>query len=75
MTAKSTERKSVTNILLDTGAFVALADQRDDLHSRAVQVYAALPPPCRRLTTRAMVAEVYTFMRHNQGATAAQEKP
>ncbi len=59
------------SLLIDTGAFLALADQRDQLHEPALGFYRRLPDSVRRFTTQAVVSETYTFFRYHQGATAA----
>lgn len=61
----------MTSLLFDTGAFIALADKGDELHSRAVDFFETLPTQTRRFTTQAIVAETYTFLRYNQGGSAA----
>ena len=59
-------------IFVDTGAWVALADQEDKYHERAATEYPHLLKNYRRLvTTNLVVAEVYIILRKALGHTAA----
>ncbi len=59
-------------LFVDTGAWVALADQDDKYHERAAREYPDLLKCYRRLvTTNLVVAEVYIILRKALGHTAA----
>jgi len=59
-------------IFVDTGAWVALADQDDKYYERAVREYPNLLKRYRRLvTTNLVVAEVYIILCKALGHTAA----
>lgn len=59
-------------LFVDTGAWVALADQDDKYHERAAGEYADLLKHYRRLvTTNLVVAEVYIILRKALGHAAA----
>jgi predicted nucleic acid-binding protein len=59
------------SLLIDTGAFIALLDPNDNLHSEAKTFYQTLPGSVRRFITQAVVGECYTFFRYRHGASAA----
>ena len=59
-------------LFVDTGAWVALADQDDKYHERAAREYPDLLKHYRRLvTTNLVVAEVYIILRKALGHAAA----
>ncbi|RLC68351.1 MAG: DNA-binding protein [Chloroflexi bacterium] len=59
-------------LFVDTGAWVALADQDDKYHKRAAKEYPDLLKRHRRLiTTNLVVAEVYIILRKALGHAAA----
>jgi len=59
-------------LFVDTGAWVALADQDDKYHERAAREYPDLLKRHRRLvTTNLVVAEVYIILRKALGHAAA----
>jgi predicted nucleic acid-binding protein len=59
-------------LLVDTGAWVALADQDDQYHTRAVAAYPGLLKEYQRLvTTNLVVAESYIILRLTLGHAAA----
>lgn len=59
-------------IFIDTGAWLALADQNDFWHSTAKQTYALLLKTGQRLVTSNMiVAESYTLIQRRLGHRAA----
>jgi predicted nucleic acid-binding protein len=60
------------SLLIDTGAFIALADARDGLHRQAAAVEARIPRSLRRVTTQAIVGETYAFLRYQVSACAAR---
>jgi predicted nucleic acid-binding protein len=59
------------SLLIDTGAFIALLDADDALHSEAARFEKSLPPTIQRATTQAVVGECYTFLRYRHGAGMA----
>jgi predicted nucleic acid-binding protein len=59
-------------LLVDTGAWVALADQDDKYHEKAAREYPDLLKRYRRLvTTNLVVAEAYIILRKALGHAAA----
>lgn len=58
-------------LLIDTGAFIALANPRDQYHRDAAEFYRRLPPSVLRLTSQAVIGESYTWLRYNSGMEAA----
>ncbi len=68
MTGTSTATGSV---LVDTGAFIALADARDRLHAAATAARARMGS-ARRVTTQAIVGETYAFLRYHVSLFAAR---
>jgi predicted nucleic acid-binding protein len=61
-----------TELFVDTGAWVALADQDDEYHERAAREYPGLLKRHRRLvTTNLVVAEVYIILRKALGHAPA----
>jgi predicted nucleic acid-binding protein len=59
---------------LDTGAFLALADEDDDYHSVAKSVHAQLlGAHAQLLTSNFVLAETYTLIRFKVGHNAAVE--
>jgi predicted nucleic acid-binding protein len=56
---------SPRSIFIDTGAFLALTDPRDDLHAEAARFYRSLAPRVRRVTSWGVVAEGYTWLRYH----------
>jgi len=62
----------VKELFVDTGAWVALADQDDKYHERAARGYADLLKRYRRLiTTNLVVAEAYIILHKALGHAAA----
>ena len=61
-------------VFLDTGAFLALADEDDDYHSVAKSVHAhLLSTHAQLLTSNFVLAETYTLIRFKVGHRAAVE--
>ena len=61
-------------VFLDTGAFLALADEDDDYHSVAKSVHAQLlGTRAQLLTSNFVLAETYTLIRFKVGHPAAVE--
>ena len=61
-------------VFLDTGAFLALADEDDDYHSVAKSVHAQLlGSRAQLLTSNFVLAETYTLIRFKVGHPAAVE--
>lgn len=59
-------------IFVDTGAWVALADESDQYHKEAASVYPVLLKKYRRLvTTNLVIAESYILIRRSLGYKAA----
>ena len=61
-----------TQLFVDAGAWIALADADDQYHQRAAQAYQELLRRYRRLvTTNLAIAEAYIVIRRALGHTAA----
>jgi len=61
-------------IFVDASAWVALADENDNRHAEAAQIYSHVLTHYQRLvTTNLVVAEAYVIIRHGLGITAAIE--
>ena len=61
-------------VFLDTGAFLALADEDDKYHSAATTVYAELlQAKAQLLTSNFVLSETYTLIRLKVGHSAAVE--
>lgn len=59
---------------MDTGAFLALADEDDDYHTAAKSVYSdLLSPKTRLLTSNIILSETYTLIRSRVHHRAAVE--
>jgi predicted nucleic acid-binding protein len=56
---------------VDTGAFVALMEPKDQHHPRAKAFFERLPSGTRNATTQAVVAECYTFLLYRYGRASA----
>jgi predicted nucleic acid-binding protein len=62
----------MTEIFVDSGAWLALADRRDQWHGRATAVYPQILQQWTRLvTTNLIIAESYTLIRRRLGHTPA----
>ncbi len=58
-------------IFIDSGAWVALADTRDQFHSEAVGVYPRVLQQWKyQVTTELVIAEAYTMIRRRLGHAA-----
>lgn len=61
-------------VFLDTGAFLALADQDDNYHNSAKSIYAdLLQSKARLLTSNFVLCETYTLIRFKVSHRAAVE--
>jgi predicted nucleic acid-binding protein len=56
---------------VDTSAWLALINERDDHHAPAVQFVRGLEPTSPRVTTWGVVSETYTWLRYHVGYRAA----
>ena len=54
----------MTLAFVDTGAWVALSDNTDADHRKALAFYRGLPRGTRLVTTNYVVAETYTWLRY-----------
>jgi uncharacterized protein len=55
------------SILIDTGPIVAMINRRDRWHNRCAAIFSRLPLPL--LTSEAVLAELFYFVRADQRAT------
>ena len=53
------------NIFIDTGAFLAMADPQDSFREAAVSFYRQLPAATTRISSWAVIAESYTWLRYH----------
>ena len=61
-------------VFLDTGAFLALADEDDDHHTAAKSIYAELlQARAQLLTSNFVLSETYTLIRSKVSHRAAVE--
>lgn len=62
-----------SKLFIDSGAFIALAHEGDDLHREAIEFYKTVPVYVSRVATHAVIGETYTFLRYHawQGAALA----
>lgn len=61
------------SIFVDTGAFVAILDPRDDLHRDAIGFYRGASDPVRWVTTSAVVVESYAYFLSRLGRYYAEK--
>jgi predicted nucleic acid-binding protein len=54
----------VTVAFVDTSAWLALSDDTDSVHHRAMGFYRSLPRTTRLVTTNYVVSEAYTWLRY-----------
>jgi predicted nucleic acid-binding protein len=65
-------KNSALKAFLDTGAFLALADEDDKYHSAATPVYAELlQARAQLLTSNFVLSETYTLIRFKVGHSTA----
>lgn len=60
-----------SKLFIDSGAFIALSHEDDNLHGEAVAFYKTVPVYVLRMTTLAVIGETYTFLRYHVGQGAA----
>ncbi|MGB9662339.1 MAG: type II toxin-antitoxin system VapC family toxin [Moorellaceae bacterium] len=58
-------------LFIDTGAFIALIDERDSLHQASRAFYASLSKRTNLITSIMVVAETYTWLRYHAGSDLA----
>ena len=61
------------DILVDTGAFYALADHSDQYHQQALAFYTVSCQTDRLLTTDYILVETWTLLHHRLGRPAAMK--
>lgn len=49
---------------IDTGAWIALINSRDQYHEQAVLYYRGIDPAMRRYTSSYVISETYTWLRY-----------
>jgi uncharacterized protein len=59
-------------VLVDTSAWVALANARDQFHAQAVALHRSLGPQVTRITTWGIVSETYTWIRYHRSYREAE---
>lgn len=63
--------KGLYKLFIDTGAFIALVDERDPLHQETRTFYTSLTKHTRLLTSLMVVSETYTWLRYHAGSNLA----
>ena len=58
-------------VLVDSGAWLAIADRDDPKHRTALDFYRGLKPGSRLVTTDYVLSETYTWLRYRVGHRAA----
>jgi hypothetical protein len=66
------EAVHLSKLFIDTSAFVALVDKKDDLHRPAVNFYRSLDEKIILITTIFIVSETYTWLRYKRDFKAAK---
>lgn len=61
----------MTNIFIETSAFIALYLKGDDFHSKATSFLKSLKEKTIFITSNFVLDEVYTFLRANKGKNVA----
>jgi uncharacterized protein len=59
-------------VLIDTSAWIALANARDQFHAPAVALHRSLGPHVARITTWGIVSETYTWIRYHRSYREAE---
>jgi predicted nucleic acid-binding protein len=59
-------------VLIDTSAWIALANTRDQFHAPAVAFHRSLGPLVARITTWGIVSETYTWIRYHRSYREAE---
>lgn len=63
--------KDLYRLFIDTGAFIALVDERDPLHQETRTFYTSLTKGASLLTSLMVVSETYTWLRYHAGSNLA----
>ncbi|MFO7295339.1 MAG: PIN domain-containing protein [Clostridia bacterium] len=59
------------SIFLDTGAWIALVNSRDQWHQQAKKTYQMMPRYWERVSSIMVISETYTFLRYRMHADVA----
>jgi predicted nucleic acid-binding protein len=59
--------KDLYRLFIDTGAFIALIDERDPLHQTSQTFYTSLSKRTSLITSLMVVSETYTWLRYHAG--------
>jgi hypothetical protein len=62
---------SRSKLFIDTGGFIALANERDQYHKVAASFYRQLDGGIIRVTSNLVISETYTFLRYRIGYSVA----
>ncbi|HAA90183.1 MAG: Uncharacterized protein XD63_0689 [Thermoanaerobacterales bacterium 50_218] len=62
----------LSKLFIDTSAFIALMDKKDDLHGPAVDFYCSLDEKIVLITTIFIVSETYTWLRYKKDFKVAK---
>lgn len=61
------EAKDLSRLFIDTGAFIALICEEDDLHQTAKMFYQSLKKSVALFTSILVISETYTWLRYHKG--------
>ena len=65
------EAKNLSKLFIDTGAFIALICQDDNLHNTATIFYQSLRKSTLLITSILVISETYTWLRYHKGSRPA----
>lgn len=55
--------KNLYRLFIDTGAFIAMIDERDPLHQEAQAFYTSIRKRVTLITSLLVISETYTWLR------------
>lgn len=59
-------------VFIDTGAWIALIEEKDQFHERASNFLKSLDPSVQRISSSFVIAETYTWLRYREGFSYAK---